>query len=201
MIRLPAPDVSFQGDQPVLMEFLSEAITADHQIIMSSPFQECIIFATISGRALSHRHQSLVENIYLNMSQDFWDRHQWISATLTQRMQILSLSYAPASQQTDPMLLFVNMIAQTTILYLYKIMKSVTPTTVETQSEMMEYQHRSLAATEEMVTLTNTLVHLGCFKARPSIAPLYSSILTSHPGSSTYANPFVTLCRIFKLKS
>lgn len=199
MIRLPAPDVAFQGDQPVLMGFLSEAITADHQIIMSSPFQECIIFATISGRALSHRHQSFVENIYLNMSQDFWDRHQWISATLTQRMQILSLNYAPASKQTDPMLLFVNMIAQTTILYLYKVMKSVTPATAETQPEMMEYQHRSLAAAEEMATLTDTLVHLGCFKARSSIAPLYTSILTSHTGPSTYANPFGAMCRVLKL--
>ena len=165
MIRLPAPEMAFQGGQPVLTEFLSEAITADDQITMSSPFTECIILATISGRALAHQHQSLVENIYFNASQDFWNRHEWISATLAQRMQILSLNYAPASQQTDPMLLFVYMMAQTTVLYLYKIMKSVIPATAEKQAVMIEYQNRSVVAAGEMVILATTLVQLSCFKA------------------------------------
>lgn len=165
MIRLPAPEMAFQGGQPVLTGFLSEAITADDQITMSSPFTECIILATISGRALAHQHQSLVENIYFNASQDFWDRHEWISATLAQRIQILSLNYAPASQQTDPMLLFVYMMAQSTVLYLYKVMKSVTTATTEKQVIMMEYQNRSIVAAGEIVTLANTLVQLSCFKA------------------------------------
>lgn len=132
-----------------------------------SPFTECIILATISGRALSHRHQSLVENIYVNASQDFWDRHQWINAILTQRMQILSLKYPPASQHVDPMLLFTSMVAQTTVLYLYKTMECVTPATDENRAVMMEYQRCSLMAAQEIVNLTKTLAQLSCFKVRP----------------------------------
>ncbi|KAL9639042.1 MAG: hypothetical protein Q9164_001177 [Protoblastenia rupestris] len=107
------------------------------------------------------------------MSQDFWDRHQWISTTLTQRMQILSLKYAPASQQMDPMLLFTSMVAQTTVIHLYETMKSMTPATADNRDIMMEYQRRSLGAAEEMVTLTKTLVQLS---------------------SSIHANPVIVMC-------
>ncbi len=168
MIRLPAPELEFQSGQPTLMGFLSEAITANDQSAMS-PFTECIILATISGRALSHRHRSLVENIYVNVSQDFWDRHQWIDAILTQRIQILSLKYPPASQHVDPMLLFTSMVAQTTVLYLYKIMECVTPATEENRAVKMEYGRCSLMAAQEIVNLTKTLAQLSCFKARPLI--------------------------------
>ena len=177
MIRLPAPEMAFQNDQPTVMGFLSEAITADDQCAMS-PFAELIICATISGRALSHRHQSSVENIYVenvctNAYQDFWNRHQWISTTLMQRIHILSNNYVPASQQTDPMLLFTNMLAQTTVLYLYNMMRFVTPGAIENRAVCMDYQRCSLAAVEEMVTLTKTLARLGCFKARRSSATFY----------------------------
>lgn len=166
MIRLPAPEMDFQSGQPTLMGFLSEAITADDQSAMS-PFTECIILVTISGRALSHQHQSSVENIYVNVSQDFWDRHQWINATLTQRMQMLLLKYPPASQHVDPMLLFMSMMAQSTVLYLHKIMECVTPLTDENRAVMMESERCSFMAAQEMVSLTKTLPQLSYFKARP----------------------------------
>ena len=182
MLRLPAPEMEFQRGQPILMGFLSEAITAaadDHQSAMS-PFTECIILATISGRALLHQHQSLVENIYANQSQDFWDRHEWISAILTKRMQILSLKYPHASQHADPMLLFTSMVAQATVLYLYKVMEGVTPATAKNRALMMEYERCSFVAAQEIVYLTKTLAQLSCFKARPlNLLPgvgLYSQV-------------------------
>lgn len=166
MIRLPAPEVEFQSGQPILMGFLSEAITANDQSAMS-PFTECTILATISGRALSHRHQSLVENIYVDASQDFWERHQWINATLTDRMQIMSHKYPPALQHVDSMLLFTSMMAQAAVLYLYKIMMRVTPATEENQAVMMEYQTRSLIAAQEIANLSKILPQLSRFKAGP----------------------------------
>ncbi|KAA6409142.1 MAG: transcriptional regulatory [Lasallia pustulata] len=166
MIRLPAPEVEFQSGQPILMGFLSEAITANDQSAMS-PFTECTILATISGRALSHRHQSLVENIYVDASQDFWERHQWINATLTDRMQIMSHKYPPALQHVDSMLLFTSMMAQAAVLYLYKIMMRVTPATEENQAVMMEYQTRSLIAAQEIANLSKILPQLSRFKVHP----------------------------------
>ena len=147
------------------MGFLIEVLTAEDQTSISS-FTECIIMATISGRALSHRHQSLVENNYIPMSQDFWDRHRWISTDLRERLEAISLRYVPVSEQLDPMLLFTSMVAQTTVLYLYKIMNSMTPATAENQAVVVEYQRCSLVAAGEMVNLTKTLVQLSCFKVR-----------------------------------
>ena len=170
--------------QPIVMGFLPETITAEDQSAMS-PFTEYIIMVTISGRALSHRHQSLAENVYINTSQDFWGRHQWISTDLTERMQNLSLKYAPASEQADPLLLFTNMVAQTTVLYLYKIMNSMTPATAENQAVMMDYQRCSLVAAQEMVNLAKTLVQLSCFKVsslhRPQNVFLNQQLIQIHP--------------------
>lgn len=163
MVRLPAPEVAFQSGQPVLMGFLIESITADDQSSMS-PFTECIVLANISGPALSHRHQSLVEKLYINMSQNTWDRHKWIGDELTERIALLLVKYAPASEQMDPLLLFTSMVAQTTVLYLYKIMNSMIPVTAENQATVSEYQRCSLVAAGEMVTLTKTVMQLNCFK-------------------------------------
>ena len=157
--------MDFQSGQPVLMGFLSEMITTDDQSPMS-PFMECIILATISGRALCHRHQSSVENLYVNVSQDFWSRHQWINAILMQRMRILALKYPPASYHADPMLLFTNMMAQTTVLYLYKTMECVTPVTDENRAAIVDYERCSLLAAQEIVNLTKELTQLSCFKVR-----------------------------------
>ncbi|KAI4120392.1 MAG: hypothetical protein LQ341_007549 [Variospora aurantia] len=146
MVRLPAPEVAFQSGQPVLMGFLIESITADDQSSMS-PFTECIVLANISGPALSHRHQSLVEKLYINMSQNTWDRHKWIGDELTERIALLLVKYAPASEQMDPLLLFTSMVAQTTVLYLYKIMNSMIPVTAENQATV--------------------IMQLNCFKVHP----------------------------------
>ena len=147
------------------MAFLSEAITANDQSA-TSPFTECIILATISGRALSHRQQSLVENVYVNASQDFWDRHEWINAILMQRMQMLSYRYPSASLHANPLLLFTNMVAQTTVLYLYETMKRVISVTDENRTIMTEYETCALMAAQEIVSLAKTLAQLSCFKAR-----------------------------------
>lgn len=200
MMRLPAPEAEFQSSQPTVMGFLSEAMTANDQSYMS-PFTECIILVTISGRALSHRHQSLVENIYVNVSEDFWNRHQWIDAILTQRMQILSLKYPPASQQADPLLLFTSMIAQTTVLYLYKTLKCVTPTTPENEAIVMQYQSSSLVAAQEIVNLTDTLTQLSCFKARLSKSKHTMTWLMRTAGAPLHANSVVFVCRILLLTS
>lgn len=145
------------------MGFLTQSITADDQSSMS-PFAECIILASISGRALSHRHQSLAESLYVNMSQDSWDRHKWIGAELTEKIALLSLNYASASEQMDPLLLFTSMVAQTTVLYLYKIMNSMIQVTAENQATVSEYQRCSLVAAGEMVSLTKSVMQFNCFK-------------------------------------
>ena len=165
--RLPAPEEKFQGSQCVEMGFLSDVITSVVDQSTCSPFAESIILATICGRALSHRQQSAVEHVDCNVPQQFWDRHEWLDTMLKTRADILTLNNPSTAKHADCMLLFTNMMAQTTVLYLCKIMESMTWQTDEHRIAMMELEQRSLVAAQEIVTLTRSLAHLSYFKVSP----------------------------------
>ena len=144
------------------MSFLSEAITGGDPTVTSA-FTECIILATISGRALSHRHQSIVENMYVNATDAFWERHQWINAILTQRIDILSQRYPSTSQHVDPMLLFTCMIAQMTVLYLYITMRSAVHMS-DNRGVIAEYERCASVAVGEVTNLTKILTQFSPIK-------------------------------------
>ena len=145
------------------MGFLSEAVTSIDQTVLS-PFTESIILATICGRALSHKQQSAVEQVYNNIAPHFWDRHEWLDTILKTRAGILILNYPSSTQHSDCMLLFTNMVAQTTVLYLCKVMESMSWETDEYRSAIAEFKQRSLQAAQEIVNLTRSLSHLSYFK-------------------------------------
>lgn len=130
----------------------------------TSAFTECIVVATVIGRALCHRQQSMVDTLYLNESRDFWQRQEWINATLTQRMGVFSLNYPVALQDADPMLLFIGMMWHTTVLYMYQILKSVIHPTEEKMTVLADYTRQSTMAAKEIVGLTNKLSQLNSFK-------------------------------------
>ncbi len=173
--RLPAPEEMFQSGQCVQMGFLSEAMTSVDPMGLS-PFTESIFLATICGRALSHRQQSAVEHVYSNVPQHFWDRHVWLDTILRTRADILLLNYPPSSQHADCMLLFTNMVAQTTVLYLCKVMESMSWETDEYRNTIQEFKQRSLLAAQEIVHLTRSLANLSYFKVSPYLfASAYAS--------------------------
>ena len=163
--RLPAPEMDFQCDRPVLTELLSGVMGSLDTVHLSS-FMECIVLATICGRSISHMQQSTVERLYGPVSQDFWDRHQWLDTIVTQRMQTLSSQYLCPSEQVDPMLLFTNMFAHATFLFLTKIIETVSRETGEYQPTVVEYAKRSSSAAHEIVHLARALSQLWCFKVR-----------------------------------
>lgn len=116
--RLPAPEMDFQSSKPLQMSFLSEVIVLSEHATLSS-FTKCIIVVTICGRTMAHQQQSKVECVYNNVSEDFWNRHHWLDAILTQQELILSLEYPSASEHVDPTMLFIDMMVHKTVLYLY----------------------------------------------------------------------------------
>ena len=144
------------------MGFLSEAITASDPVVTSA-FTECIILATISGRALLHRHQSVAETMYDNATDAFWHRHQWINALLHQRIEVLSLKYPSTSQHANPMLLFTGMAAQMTVLHLYTTMKSTVHAT-DNRGVMAECERCAWIAVTEIVNLTKILTQFSAFR-------------------------------------
>ncbi|EED12116.1 conserved hypothetical protein [Talaromyces stipitatus ATCC 10500] len=170
-IRLPCPEANFQNDQPILMGFLSDALAPD--TIITSTFTECIIVATISGQALSHRNQCLVGDFYFSTTEDFWNRHQWIDGILTQRMEAFSAKYTTDMQQADPMLLFIGLMWQTIILHLYQTMTCAVPSNDGKRDLIAEYKKRSTVAAQEIVDLTNKLSQVNSLKVHPlTLIPL-----------------------------
>ncbi|KAI0845064.1 hypothetical protein F5Y00DRAFT_273314 [Daldinia vernicosa] len=148
--RLPAPEVDFQNEQPTISGFLSEAITAI-DAISTSAFTECIVVATVVGRALNHGQQSAVDNMYIHESRSFWERHEWINSTVVQRMDMFNSNCPAAAQEADPMLLFISMMWRTTVLYMYQLIKSAIHPADEKRAVLADYTRQSTKAAKEMV--------------------------------------------------
>jgi hypothetical protein len=166
--------------------FLSEAIaSSDHSLF--SPLAECAILVTICGRALSHNQVSIVERVYGNASLDFWLRHAWLDSMLTKIIEGLSLNYPTVSVVADPMLLFTIMVAQSTVIYLCKIMESLAWETEEYQATVIEYQKRALWAAQEIARLSKEHEHISYFKASHPSVPA-SVILLTRKGPYIHAS-------------
>ncbi|OTA90740.1 hypothetical protein M434DRAFT_22754 [Hypoxylon sp. CO27-5] len=164
-IRLPAPELDYQNEQPTLTGFLSDVISA-REAIVTSTFTESIVVATVIGQALTHRHQ-FVDTLYLNDPREFWERHEWINSVLIQRMDVFSMNYPTAVQEADPMLLFISMMWRTTVLYMYQLVKAMVHPTDEKRPVLADYTRQSTIAAKEIVSLTNKLSQLSSFKVHP----------------------------------
>ena len=145
------------------MEFPSEAIASGGPIQASS-FTECIIITTICGRTLTHQQQALVDNIYVNPLENFWGRYEWIYATLAERLHILAIKSPTTSENIDSMLLFTRMLAQATVLFLYRTLELISSHPKGDSGTMARYDEGALEAAREMTQLMKTLSHVNYFK-------------------------------------
>ncbi|KAJ5999869.1 hypothetical protein N7481_000278 [Penicillium waksmanii] len=148
--------------EAVVGEFLSEEIAAECDQIVPS-FTELIVFVTIGARCLSHKQQAVVEPVYGNGAQDFWNRHHWLHSLLTQRIRRVSRIPTLSSLTTDPMRLFANMVAQTALIYLYRVM-NLSPSDRLKEQTMPGYEEEARAAAKEIVSLTKFVDELSIFK-------------------------------------
>ncbi|KAI1804324.1 hypothetical protein F4811DRAFT_571163 [Daldinia bambusicola] len=149
-IRLPAPEVEFQNEQLTINRYLPEAISGSDGIFTSS-FAECIVVATVIGRALGHRQQSVVDNVYFQETQNFGERHEWINSTLLRRMKMFDLNCPSIAQEADPMFLFISMMWRTTVLYMYQLVKSVIYPADDKRAGLVDYTRQSTTAAKEIV--------------------------------------------------
>ncbi|KAK9234752.1 fungal-specific transcription factor domain-containing protein [Lipomyces kononenkoae] len=168
--RLPAPEVEFQSGQHVLGEFLSEGMTEARPKVRS-PFKECLILATICGRSLLRSQQYNISRAYGDMALDSAEQRLWLDNILTTRLQVLSQCYPSPTEAYDPLLLFANILGQTTVIYYCKgMIESVVCATVdslEANTDVLECQHRALAAAANIVRLAKGLRELHFSKIHP----------------------------------
>ncbi|KAL9639614.1 MAG: hypothetical protein Q9204_001024 [Flavoplaca sp. TL-2023a] len=173
-VRMPAPNANFQSGQPFVTNLLSDVMLAQDTSTKDS-FTEFVIMATICGRALSHRQQSMAWMINSDPVQIFWDRHQQIIAELAPRIVALTLNHPPSTALTNPILLFTHAMAQTMVLYMYRLMTEVLPVSDGTNQALMDESARAFnVALVEVLSITRTLSQMSCFKVHPLCPiPLY----------------------------
>ncbi len=131
---------------------MSEAIIeASPQIL--SPFNECVILATICGRSLFHGQQYNIRCAYGELEPDWIEQHHWLDRILATRMRILSQCYPAPTDVCDPMLLFANIMCQATVIYFCQGVESV----IGLDPLLFDCQQRALSAAQKIVELAKTL--------------------------------------------
>ncbi|ROW12029.1 hypothetical protein VPNG_05282 [Cytospora leucostoma] len=161
--RLPAPEENFQKDQPIRMDFLPEAINKDGQSsALLSPFAECMVLATLHGRSITHKQLALSAIGSAKDTRDFWARHEWLAAEVEKHTQLLE-SWRQNSAGTstsdlvdgNPMLLFTNILAHDTIVYLSNVTETIAWDDVGHQLISASYKQRGIQAASEVVRLAH----------------------------------------------
>ncbi|KAJ0416961.1 fungal-specific transcription factor domain-containing protein [Aspergillus carlsbadensis] len=166
--RLPVPEEEFQAGHPAVTQYLSEVMARGNTdtVLPISSFSECIVLATICGRALAHRQKVTVEQISVSgdmaVFEGFWSRHQWLHDMLNYRIHLLS-----TSPQVDPMLMFARIVAQTMVLFLHGVLESITWKTGDHLLGIIEYERLCVMAAHEVVNLVKLQGQLGYFKVHP----------------------------------
>ncbi|KAL9619496.1 MAG: hypothetical protein Q9160_005859 [Pyrenula sp. 1 TL-2023] len=170
-VRLPAPEANFQNNQPVRISFLPEAMSASHKGTSLSGFAECVVLATLYGHCMALRRSHAATESYggsASESSDFWTRQKRLALAVEKRVQVLG-TRSSGHVDSDPMLLFVHMLANSAVIKLSLTAQRASSTwrTVEQQNTVVAYEHRASSAAAEMVRLAKQVPSFSAFKAHP----------------------------------
>ncbi|KAK8067439.1 hypothetical protein PG996_006551 [Apiospora saccharicola] len=178
--RLPAPDSHFASGQPTVVIFLSEishgfesgwpdSLSCETEL---SPFAESVVLATICSRAsaLKRRHHHAPARCGgggAHQEQDFYRHHQCLGTLVTARLQILARQVSSVSGHSDPVLLFLAITAQMTILILGDMIESAPPGLEIQETTLADHKRRSLDAMRNLGMLIAVLGQLNHFQTHP----------------------------------
>lgn len=132
-------------------------------IKIRSPFNECLILATICGRSLLQSQRHHISKAYGDMAMDGSEQRRWLDSILLNRLQILSQFYPSPIESYDPLLLFANILGQATIIYFCKAMTDTVADPSgrgQENPEIMNYKARALEASAAIIRLASTLREL-----------------------------------------
>ncbi|KAI1807416.1 fungal-specific transcription factor domain protein [Daldinia bambusicola] len=161
--RLPCSDDDFQRGLVPQEPFLAETMTSA-DLRSYAPLAECVILVTICSRALSQKQIYTIEALYSNIPLDFSSRHDWLDGMLTRRLNNLQVNYPTLTVAESPMIIYSYMVACSAIIYLCRIMETLSITD-QNQSLVWEYQDRGLWAAQEISRMAKEHEYLGYFRA------------------------------------
>lgn len=165
----------------------------------ASPFNECVVLATICGRSLFHAQQYSVRFVYGDLAPNWIDQHQWLDNVLTNRLQILSQYYPSPAQICDPLISFAHIMGQASVIHLYKGIESAV-WTVDKEAWVLEYQRRAFSAAQEIVKLAKGLTEFNFFKvcqnASTTISFIAERLVNEFSDSPPHAHSIIALCGV-----
>ncbi|PYI11976.1 citrinin biosynthesis transcriptional activator CtnR [Aspergillus sclerotiicarbonarius CBS 121057] len=165
--RLPATEDAFQtGQLSQPTGLLSELIAAGDSLPQTE-LTDWIVLATLCGQSMSHRQQTTAEQVNCGISNGFWERHSWLDAILVQKAQVIStLRPVVLAMPVDPMSLFLNLVAQSTLLSHYTAIELLFGV-AESNEMVLQCRQRALMAAQEIVRLTGMVSQLSYFEIHP----------------------------------
>ena len=129
-----------------------------------SNIAECVISATICGRALSHQQTSIVEKAYSSPPIDYVARRNWLEGLLDDRLETLRISRSQYAMTPDPMTAFSTILIHAAVLYLWHIADLLLDKD-EDQSLILPLAARGLESARELCRLAQDVELHGLFKA------------------------------------
>ncbi|KAL4809805.1 hypothetical protein BDV18DRAFT_166565 [Aspergillus unguis] len=193
LTRLPAPEAAFQRQQPVKTEFLPTAMARINEQQLS-PYAKSIVIITILARCICHRNQCKVERIMDPSSEECLARHRKLDTVVEQGLGLVT------ALDTESDHLFIEMLAQCTVLVLFSALRSVPDDTTTYLGVCTEYEKKASQATDRIHELAQNIPQLGCFRVNP-FTPIalflcgdYMRSPLTMNGNPTNAAQFKTTC-------
>lgn len=142
----------------------------DDNPTVRSPFTECLILVTISGRSLQCNEHQHLHNGPRDTPLDEYEQHRLLDSILATRLRVLSHCYPSPTEAYDPLLLFANVLGQAVVIYHFKgsMEPVLNPKSIEEEDsfEIIESQNRVFVATETIVHLATALLELHFSKVK-----------------------------------
>lgn len=145
-----------------------------------SSLNECLILTTICGRSLLQNQQSHISKAYGDTVIDFDEQRRWLEDLLTTRLQVLSQCYPSPTEAYDPLLSFVHILGQTTVIYFCKTMIESAGQSADLSqgnTRLSNYQNRALEASATISRFATSLRELPSSKVSHKHSSEYISLL------------------------
>lgn len=164
---LPAPDAEFQNEIPTVTGYLnSDSLTVGAP---DSLFIDFIHLAAICGRAVSHRHQSIIDKaLGVHNTAGIWQRHREINAQLAENLNLAnSRQQSPLYPESDSLGPFMGIMWRTVILHLHSTLSCTASTGKEEYDyATVESMQRGTLAAQEALGCIERLSQCNSLKVR-----------------------------------
>lgn len=166
-VPLPAPDPEFQNEIPTVTGYLnSDSLTVGAPDCL---FIDFIHLAAICGKAVSHRHQSIIDKaLGVHNTAGIWQRHREINAQLAENLSLAnSRQQSPLYNKSDSLGPFMGIMWRTVILHLHSTLSCTASTGKEEYDyAIVESMQRGTLAAQEALNCMERLSQCNSLMVR-----------------------------------